>query len=80
MSVSSNTFVVPSVSIHFFRDIYIPAAGMRPDMAFDVNRQVWVWDYLEEDGTAHKLDLAKGGVGWRLSTDWVQTEHRLGAD
>eukprot|EP00045_Choanoeca_perplexa_P011885 m.127497 g.127497 ORF g.127497 m.127497 type:complete len:201 (-) comp15801_c0_seq8:208-810(-) len=50
------------VSINFFRDIYIPATGMRADMAFDVQRQVWVWDYVDDDGTAHKLDLAKGGA------------------
>eukprot|EP00045_Choanoeca_perplexa_P011883 m.127474 g.127474 ORF g.127474 m.127474 type:complete len:191 (-) comp15801_c0_seq5:626-1198(-) len=53
------------VSINFFRDIYIPATGMRADMAFDVQRQVWVWDYVDDDGTAHKLDLAKGGVRGR---------------
>jgi hypothetical protein len=56
------------VSINFFRDIYIPATGMRPDMAFDVNRQVWVWDYVDDDGTAHKLDLEKGGVGDLMKT------------
>eukprot|EP00730_Choanoeca_flexa_P014167 TRINITY_DN6095_c0_g1_i1.p1 TRINITY_DN6095_c0_g1~~TRINITY_DN6095_c0_g1_i1.p1 ORF type:complete len:210 (+),score=58.98 TRINITY_DN6095_c0_g1_i1:150-779(+) len=49
------------VSLNFFRDIFIPSHSMREDMSFDMNRQVWVWDYTDEDGSQHKLDLAKGG-------------------
>jgi hypothetical protein len=31
-------------------------------MAFDAHRQVWVWQYEDEEGTRHNLDITRGGV------------------
>jgi len=48
------------VSMSFFDDIFIPGDCLQTTSKFDQSEQLWFWEYKDDDGNVHPLNMELG--------------------
>jgi len=56
----SQLISLPTVSLGFFDDIFIPKDELQHPSRFEMSEQAWIWEYPVDDGEKHDLYIDVG--------------------